>query len=215
MFPRLLVTLLLAFSALPPAAGERGVNVTGTGLARAEQTIAILQAAVAARDVKARPAVEEVRRLLERIARRMRASPQVASVAAGPVSVTSLRARPPWPGGQGAHIAAAQLTLTITDPAAVPRVTERLIAGGALSIESVAYMTPDPEGLARAALERAVFDARRKAEGMAAAAGVRLGPLLGLSGRQVRRLGPEDGARHLAGTVTILARVTATFAVGQ
>lgn len=215
MFPRLALFVWLVCTALPLAAQEPWLSVTGSGLARAEQAGTVLQVTVAVRDVNARPATEEAGRMLDRLTRRMRAISQVGAVAAGPVSVTSLREHPPRLGRQGAWMAEGALTVTVADPAAVAEVTERLLAGGALTVEAVVPMeAPAPEALSRVALERAVDDARRKADGMAAAAGVRLGPVLELSGQDVRALGPEDGAAYVAGTVTLRATATVVFAVG-
>lgn len=214
MILRLAVSFLLVCAALPIAAQERWLSVTGSGVARAESMVAVLQVSVAVPDVNARPAMEEAGRMLDRLTRRMRAITQVDAVATGPVSVVSTRGLPPVPGRQGAYLARGSLTVTVSDPDAVPEVTERLLGGGAQAIEAVAYQAADPEGLARTALEHAVDDARRRAGGMAAAVGARLGPVLELSGHEVRQLGPADGARYLAGAVTLQAGVTVVFALG-
>lgn len=209
------LSLWMAVAALPLAAQQSWLSVTGSGIARSDRQVAVLQASVAVRDVNARPAMEEAARVLDRLTRRMRAIAQVDTVASGPVSVTSLRGRPPPPGRQGAWLAGARLTLTVTDPAATADVTERLLAAGAQSVEAVAYQAADPDALARTALERAVDDARRKAQGMAAAAGVRLGEVLEISGQDLRVPGPDDGADYLAGAVTMRASATVVFAISR
>lgn len=207
------LSVVMAVAAVPLAAQQSWLSVTGSGIARSDRQVAVLQVSVAARDVNARPAMEEAARVLDRLTRRMRAIAQVDTVAAGPVSVTSLRDRPPPPGRQGGWLAEARLTISVTDPAATAEVTERLLADGAQTVEAVAYQAADPDALARTALERAVDDARRKAQGMAAAAGVRLGDVLEISGQELHAPGPEDGAQYLAGMVTVRASATVVFAI--
>jgi len=77
-----------------------------------------------------------------------------------------------------AYQATNQVTITLTDLSKLGTVSDTLVRSGANQLGGVAFTIADPKPLADRARTAAVNDARAKAQTLANAAGVRLGPLL-------------------------------------
>ena len=73
-----------------------------------------------------------------------------------------------------------QITVTLTDLSKLGAVSDTLVHNGANQLGGVGFTIADPKPLADRARTAAVNDARAKAQTLANAAGVRLGPLLNI-----------------------------------
>ena len=115
-----------------------------------------------------------------------------------------------------------QVTIVVDDLARLGTISDTLVRAGANQLGGVSFTIADPKPLADRAREAAVADATAKARTLAAAAGVKLGPLLtiqeGAGG--VRPLpfaarALETGATTpiIPGEQPIMVGVTMTFAI--
>jgi uncharacterized protein YggE len=111
---------------------------------------------------------------------------------AGPgVAVTQRRltVHDEWRGSRVVGCRAMEhLTLRLTDVTVLDGVLSRLLGAEPATLDGPRWLLDDPTGARRTAQQRAVADARDRAEGYAAALGGRLGALVRLSEA------PEQGA---------------------
>lgn len=115
-----------------------------------------------------------------------------------------------------------ELTITIDDVSKLGAITDTLVHNGANQLGGVEFTIADPRPLTDRARMAAVNDARAKAQTLANAAGVRLGPLLSIQeGPGVFRPTPFAAPRALAAASTpiavgeqpIIVAVTLTYAI--
>lgn len=76
--------------------------------------------------------------------------------------------------GISGYIVTATLTVTIRDIDTVGSILDAAVGGGATGVNGIRFYTADPSGPASQARERAIADARTKADQMATAAGVQI-----------------------------------------
>jgi uncharacterized protein YggE len=104
--------------------------------------------------------------------------------------------QPEWEWDKGRRLrgftARGSLELQIRDFDRIPDLLAALAAAGADEIGEVAFGVADPRATEREALVAAMADARRKAEALAAAAGLRLGEI-----QQIAEQGSESIAPPL------------------
>ncbi len=115
-----------------------------------------------------------------------------------------------------------EITVTIDDLSKLGAISDALVRSGANQMGGVAFSVADPKPLTDRARSAAVNDASAKARTLAAAAGVRLGPLMSIQeGPGVIRPGPFAAPRAFeasatpiaAGEEPIIVAVTLTFAI--
>lgn len=120
------------------------------------------------------------------------------------------------------YAAANSVTVRLRDISGMGAVLDQLVASGANEIGNISFTREDMSAAEDEARAAAVRDARRRAEIMAGAAGMRLGPLLRLSDTPassqpvpvMRAMAPSDSATPIeAGELTVSADVTAIFAM--
>lgn len=76
--------------------------------------------------------------------------------------------------GISGYIVSATLSVTIRDISTVGSILDAAVTGGATSVNGIRFYTADPSGPAAQARERAIADARDKAEQIATSAGVQI-----------------------------------------
>lgn len=115
-----------------------------------------------------------------------------------------------------------ELTITVDDLSKLGAISDTLVRNGANQLGGVAFTIADPKPLTDRARTAAVNDARAKAQTLAEAAGVRLGPLLSIQeGPGVFRPTPFAAPRALEAASTpiaigeqpIIVAVTLTYAI--
>lgn len=115
-----------------------------------------------------------------------------------------------------------ELTITVDDLSKLGSISDTLVRNGANQLGSVDFTIADPKPLTERARTAAVNDAKAKAQTLATAAGVRLGPLLSIQeGPGVFRPTPFAAPRALEAASTpiaigeqpIIVAVTLTYAI--
>jgi uncharacterized protein YggE len=115
-----------------------------------------------------------------------------------------------------------ELTITVDDLSKLGAISDTLVHNGANQLGGVEFTIADPKPLTDRARTAAVNDARSKAQTLAEAAGVRLGPLLNIQeGPGVFRPTPFAAPRALEAASTpiavgeqpIIVAVTLTYAI--
>lgn len=115
-----------------------------------------------------------------------------------------------------------ELTITVDDLSKLGSISDTLVRNGANQLGRVDFTIADPKPLTERARTAAVNDAKAKAQTLATAAGVRLGPLLSIQeGPGVFRPTPFAAPRALEAASTpiaigeqpIIVAVTLTYAI--
>jgi uncharacterized protein YggE len=96
-----------------------------------------------------------------------------------------------------------QVSVRVAGVEKVGGVLDQLVAAGANEMGGVSFSIGDPEPLLDEARKRALADARRKAELYAAAAGVRLGRLLGIDETGAGPPGPLPRAARMEASAAV------------
>jgi hypothetical protein len=181
----LIVTLLLGAPALAqtPADLPPAIAVTGEAQISVAPDIAFVDAGVATDARTAREASEANNTAMAKVFAALKA----ANVDARDIQTSRLSLQPQYaPNRSGpspvvGYRASNRVTVRIHDVSKVAGVIDTLVGAGANDIGNVAFEVSQASKLLDDAREKAVADARRKAEIYARAAGVTLGPPLSIS----------------------------------
>ncbi|WP_323715610.1 SIMPL domain-containing protein [Paracoccus aminovorans] len=201
------------------------LTVTGEGESTAAPDLATISLGVSSR---ADTAAEAMRVNAEQQAKVIEAL-KAEGVEARDIQTSGLNLSPviDYQDGQAPKLTgyAAQnmVTVRVRDIGGLGPVLDKLVASGANEISGIAFSREDMTEALDQARGKAIADARHRAEVMAEAAGMRLGPLLSLSEAQ-----PGGGPRPMmmaaadakradtpveAGELAVTAQVTAVFAM--
>ena len=220
----------LAVLALVPVAPARAadppsIRVSGTGEVSAPPDTAHLTAGVSTEAPTAAEAVRANGEAMRGVLTALEAAgiPKQDVQTSG-FSVFPVYADAPGPRAQPritGHRVSNQVTVRVAGVEKVGAVLDQLVASGANELGGVQFSIGDPTPLLDQARQRALADARRKAELYAASAGVRLGRLLGIE--EVAGGGPgpfpvaarmDSAAVPIApGQVQLAVTAIATFAI--
>jgi hypothetical protein len=224
----LLAALTVTALALAPVAGAqeeppRRITVTGEARVEAAPDLASISAGVQSEALQAADALsatgEAMRAVLAAIA--------AQGVAEADVQTSQLSVDPLWEdGGEGrqprvrGYAASNVATVRVRDTARLGALIDAVGAAGANRVFGISFEIADPAAQLADARRQAVADARAKAELLAAAAGVALGPVLSI------REGGEPGPSPMmaraemamdtpiaAGVVGVVARVEIVYAI--
>jgi uncharacterized protein YggE len=222
------LALVLPGSALaqqPPAAAPRVIRVSGEARVRLPPDVALLFAGVEStgKDLArvTKEAAEQMRRVLAAVAD--------AGVAEKDVQTTrhDVRVERPWENGRPGPITGFMVSdearVTVRDLSRLGSVLERVTAAGSNSLRGLSFQKEDPTPERARALAQAYGSALLKAEALARAAGVELGPLVSVSEtvegsavpmlRTARIEGQGGGTPISPGEVEIGGTVEVTFAI--
>lgn len=182
---RLLVLVALAIGLITPAAAQNlpavpSLTANGEGKTFAPPDIATVSIGVASRADTPTAALAANNAEMARVIAAIRA----AGVAERDVVTAGFSINPvyadPEPGRESqpprilAYEVSNQVSVRIRDLAASGGVLDQVVAAGANQVGGISFDIADPQALKDEATRLAIADARRKAELMAAAAGVRL-----------------------------------------
>jgi uncharacterized protein YggE len=186
---RLLSALILSSAlALPAAANAeeavtRSISVTGTGMVESAPDMATLMIGVTTQGTSAAEALAENSKATEAVIARLTAS----GVEARDMQTSNLSINPNWTGYDSStptisgYVASNMLTVRVRALDTTGAVLDAAVADGANTLNGMTFGLADPEPAYNEARKEAVADARAKAELLAEAAGVKLGPVLSIS----------------------------------
>lgn len=178
----------------------RTLTVTGEGQVSATPDMAVISVGIGARAEAARDALAETSAIMEEMIAALRGAGvapvdmQTSGLSLQPLRKydSSSRSDGPPEGFQALN----RLTVRVRNIAETGAILDVLVGEtGANRIDGVQFTLRAPDPLRDQARQRAVQDARRKAELYAQAAGVRLGPLMSLSEQGGGRPMPIADAR--------------------
>ncbi|HBG99344.1 MAG TPA: hypothetical protein DDY29_11680 [Rhodobacteraceae bacterium] len=225
--------LALSVLAVPPASAQdigAQLRVTATGEATAPPDIAHLRAGAVAAEPTAAAALDATSVAMADILAMLDA----AGIAEPDIRTTELRLSPRYDRSGGSlqgetRIAGYEarniVEVTVRDLDALGPLLDELARAGANEIGAIRFDLSNAAALRDEARIAAVAEARRKAELLAGAAGVALGPLIALTegtpgverpmmGDMVMAAAPS-GVPMAEGTQTVEASVTAIYRIGD
>lgn len=193
MIRPILAAALAATVAMPALADDiarqdtPAITVSGEGSVSAPPDLAQIDAGVASDAKTAREAAEANNAAMAKVLQALK----TAGIADKDVQTSRLSLQPQYqPNKPGqttvtGYRASNRVTIKLHDVAKVANVIDAVVAAGANDVGNVFFSVAEPSRLLDQAREKAVADARRKAEIYAKAAGVTLGQPLAIA---------EDGA---------------------
>lgn len=178
--------LVAALSLAAPALADTHaplITVTGTGTVNAPPDIATLMIGVTTQADTAAAALAANSTALDGVLARL----TTAGIAQRDMQTSSLSINPNWTGYDSSapvisgFVASNQLTVTVRDLSILGNVLDAAVQDGANTLNGLTFAVADPSPLLDDARRAAVADARLKAELLAEAAGVTLGPITSIS----------------------------------
>lgn len=209
--------------AAPPPPGV--ISVSGEGVVRVSPDRARIRVGVVTRAATAPEALRQHEQDVSRVLTRVRQ----LGVADRDIQIESLSLGENYgPNGPDGYVAQRIVTVTLDTLRLVPDLVAAVVSEGANQLQGIDYVMRDTREAEAQALDRAVADARSKAERIASASGVVLGPVVAVQEAGAPRIGglsvsgrsasvsmdvaPEPGA-YSAGSNEVGARVTVQFAI--
>lgn len=228
-----ILSILCLLAILPAAAmaeqSNSHISVTGQGSATAAPDIALITVGVQSTATTAADAISANSQIMDNVFKAViaqavnRADMQTSQFSVGPIWQDRRKTPNEPPKITGFQVNNI-LRIKVRDVSAVGTVIDALSEAGANRFNGISFQIDNPEPLLDQARQDAVKDARRKAELMAAAAGVKLGPVLSISDAQPRR-GDRPMAMEMAsmsraapiaeGTLSLTANAFVVFGVQQ
>ncbi len=181
---RLFVGLFLCLLAFPLEAQEaRTITVTGEGRVSAAPDMAILRLGVSREARKASDAM----RAASEAAAAVLAQIKISGIAPRDVQTANVSLSPRWDHSKNnaprvvGYVASNDLTVRVRDLSSLGGLMDGVVSDGANQMNGLSFAIAEPRPLQDQARQEAVADARAKAELLAEAAGVVLGPVMTIS----------------------------------
>lgn len=219
-----LTALLLALPLAGAQAAEeapRRITVTGEARVEAAPDLATLTAGVQSEALTAGPALAATSTAMQKVFEALAA----AGIAPADMQTSQLSVDPVWADDGSGRIrgysASNLVTVRIRDVTQLGAVIDAASAAGANRLFGIGFELAEPRAQADAARTRAVADARAKAELLAKAAGVTLGPVLSIREGGEPAPGPMFARAEMAnadapvaeGVVGVEARVEIVYGI--
>jgi uncharacterized protein YggE len=209
---RLLAASVLVLSVMAgnAVASDRVITTTGTGVAEAVPDMARIDIGVTHQAGTAGEALSRTSEALSAVLKRL----QDAGIEARDMQTQGLSLQPVWSrdvsGSDGPRritgfVARNNLMVRIRDLSALGGILDIVVRDGANSFNGLQFSVQDPEPLMAQARAEAVEEAMRKAQQLAEAAGVTLGPVQSISeqGGVPRPVMMEMAASRMAADVPV------------
>ncbi len=195
----------LALFATPVVAAEqssRTISVSGQGTASAPPDMATIQTGVVTQAEKASDALDANNAAMERLMAALKA----AKIAAKDIQTSSFDVRPEYqrgPRGQQrpeivGYRVTNQVRVRVRNLPGLGEVLDALVEAGSNQVSGISFGIDEPTGVLNQARNRAIADARSRADLYAHAAGVRVGKVLSISEQQTAVPRPQFAARFAA-----------------
>jgi uncharacterized protein YggE len=225
----LVLSTALALPALAPALAEgaaaRSISVTGTGTVETAPDMATLMIGVTTQAQTAAEALTANSAATEAVIARLTAS----GVEARDMQTSNLSINPNWAGYDSStptisgYVATNMLTVRVRKLDTTGAVLDAAVADGANTLNGMVFGLADPDPAYNEARKEAVADARAKAELLAAAAGVTLGPVMTIAdggamtdpAPMYRDAVSASPVPVVGGELGLVANVTVTFAIAD
>ncbi len=220
-----LLALVLCATSAGAQDAPRTISVSGEGEVSATPDIARITTGVQMRAETAGDAM----RLASDAMVLVFAALEAEGVEAADVQTSRLSLDPVWdddpqprsgPPDVVGYVAGNMVTVRLRDVDAIGSVIDALVVAGANRFEGIGFGIDDPEPMLEEARRAAVADARGRAELLAEAAGVALGPVLSLNESGGYRPQPMFAQSDMAraapvaeGTMSLSAQVQMVFAI--
>lgn len=224
---RIIVGLFLCLLAMPVLAQEpRTITVTGEGRVSVAPDMAILRLGVAREARKASDAM----RAASEAAAAVLARVEQAGIAPRDVQTANVSLSPRWDHSKNnaprvvGYVASNDLTVRVRDLESLGGLMDAVVSDGANQMNGLSFSIAEPRPLQDQARQDAVKDARSKAELLADAAGVVLGPVMTISegGGMRQPIAMARGAMMESAAVPIAAgeldvsiNVTVIFSIAE
>ena len=231
---RLLAAALLTLAAAAataqpmPATPPPGViSVSGEGVVSVAPDRARIRVGVVTRAATAPDALRQHEQDVLRVLTRVRA----LGVADRQIQLESLSLGEDYDdGNRSGYRAQRTVTVTLDDLRLVPDLVAAVVSEGANQLQGIEYVASDTRTAEATALDRAVADARSKAERIASASGVALGRVVGVQESGAPQVGPPGAffaraqssdavaptpGAYSAGSNDVTARVSVQFEIAR
>lgn len=219
-----LSTLLICLAGLAAAQEERReIIVTGEGVVSAQPDMAVISLGVSHEARTAGEAMERTSQAMNEVLTTL----ADAGIEARDIQTSSVSLSPRWDHSQRdtrprvvGYVAANGLRVRVRDLDALGGILDNVIGSGANQMNGLSFALGDPRPAQDAARAAAVQDARAKAEVLAEAAGIELGPIRRISegsfvspggGTMMRDMAMEAAVPIASGEVDTRVSVTVIF----
>ena len=203
---------------------SRQIVVTGTGVVSATPDMAELRLGVTREARTAAEAMSGVNEAATRVLARI----ESAGIEARDVQTAGVNLSPVWdhsndrPPQVRGYVASNDLTVRVRDLGSLGAVLDAVIEDGANTMNGLSFSVAEPGPLETEARSKAVRDALAKAETLAAAANVALGPVMqisegggGYNPAPMMRGAAMEAMPIAAGEVDVRIDVTIVFGIGE
>ena len=222
---KVMALVLMMVLLLSTAAAETKITVSGTGETQVSADTAVISLGVSARDKDVLKAQQKVNETIAAIRKALLAQ-QVAEDCIN-TDYMNIYAMYEYTGEEeqiAAYNANSTLAIKVTDMDSVGTLIDAAFAAGANTLNGISFSASDTEEAKAESLRKAVADARRKAEVLAEAAGLRITQMEGIAeggtysfensvgNFSAKGLGAEETAMD-AGTVVQAARLIVNASV--
>ncbi len=222
-----LTAMTAALAALPAAAEERRISVSGTGTALAEPDMATITLGVTNQHAQASAAMEATSSAVSLILKRL----DEMGLDARDIQTRDLSLNPVWSGrGQSneapqiaGFTASNRVFVRVRDLDNLGTIMDAVIRDGANDFGGLSFGVQDPKPLTEKARADAVAEAKSKAEQLAQAAGVTLGPVVSINDQgggvrpvaQMREMAMSDagGVPVAGGEISVSVNISMEFEI--
>ncbi|WP_052265210.1 SIMPL domain-containing protein [Ruegeria sp. ANG-R] len=225
-----LAAMTAAVAALPAHAEERRITVSGTGTALAAPDMATITLGVTNQDVQASVAMQATSDAVTQILARL----DEMGLESRDVQTRDLSLSPVWSGRSNSSNEAPKITgftasnrvsVRVRDLDKLGQIMDAVIRDGANDFGGLSFGVQEPKPLEAEARAKAVADATEKAQQLAQAAGITLGPVISINDHgggvrpmaQMREMAMSDagGVPVAGGEISVSVNIAMEFEISD
>ena len=225
-----LAAMAAATATLPAHAEERRISVSGTGTALVAPDMATITLGVTNQDAQASVAMQATSDAVTQILKRL----DEMGLEARDVQTRDLSLSPVWSGRSNSSneppkitgfTASNRVSVRVRDLDNLGQIMDAVIKEGANDFGSLSFGVQEPKPLEAEARAKAVADATEKAQQLAQASGVTLGPVLSINDHgggvrpmaQMREMAMSDagGVPVAGGEISVSVNIAMEFEIAE